>query len=477
MQRRDVLSLLAAAPLAAGAQPTPTDLASDVALVREVLQTLHPGLLRYNTPEQLEGNLASLEREFVAAADLAQRYLALQRFLSTLQCGHSYANMFNQSQAVRSALFERKTRLPFAFTWIGNEMVVASDHSGSGRLAPGTVVRRVNGEGAERMLAALLPYTRADGRNPAKRRDLLSVRSGFRFEYFDCFHGLVFGEPPEGVHRLEVRTPDGREARLELPALTLAERHAFAPSPQGRDEPVWQWRVEQGVALLTMPGWALFNSRWDWKAWLEQHLDSLAGPAAPKGLVVDLRGNEGGLDCGDPILERFLREPNDLPMQRLVRYRKTPTHLNRVLDTWDDSFRDWGDRARPVDERFFALPAADTTLRPRGARLAQRLVVLIGSTNSSATFAFAQRVRAGRLGTLVGETTGGNQRGINGGAFFFVRLPASGLEFDQPLIGTFPPRPMPDAGIEPDVAASLSATDIAERRDPPLQRAMALARG
>jgi C-terminal processing protease CtpA/Prc len=226
-----------------------------------------------------------------------------------------------------------------------------------------------------------------------------------------------------------------------------------------------------------MPGWAVYNSQWDWKAWLAERLDSLAGAPSLKGLVVDLRANEGGLDCGDPILERFTREPSELPANRLVRYRKTPAHLNRYLDTWDDSFRDWGERAQPFDERFFKLPAADTSVRPRGTRLTQGLAVLIGPTNSSATFVFAQRVKQGRIGTLVGQATGGNQRGINGGAFFFARLPASGLEFDQPLIGTFPPQPMPDAGIEPDVAVAPTAGDIAARRDPALQRALALARG
>ena len=38
---------------------------------------------------------------------------------------------------------------------------------------------------------------------------------------------------------------------------------------------------------------------------------------------------------------------------------------------------------------------------------------------------------------LVGQMTGGNQRGINGGAFFFVTLSNSQLEVDLPLVGNF----------------------------------------
>jgi Peptidase family S41 len=190
-----------------------------------------------------------------------------------------------------------------------------------------------------------------------------------------------------------------------------------------------------------------------------------------------VRGNEGGLDCGNLILERFIKSTHTQPMRRLVRYQKTPDHLNRYLDTWDNSFRDWGSNAEPFDSRYFALPAGEASLRPKGKPLSLPLVVLTDAANSSATFAFAQRVKSSGAGKLVGETTGGNQRGINGGAFFFVRLPASGIEFDLPLIGTFAPQPAPDAGIEPEVKVDVTAADIAAGRDAPMERALALAKG
>ena len=68
--------------------------------------------------------------------------------------------------------------------------------------------------------------------------------------------------------------------------------------------------------------------------------------------------------------------------------------------------------------------------------------------------------------------TGGNQRGINGGAFFFVRLPASGIEFDLPLIGYFPPGLPPDAGLYPDVLVPRRPADIAAGRDAQMDAAV-----
>jgi hypothetical protein len=77
------------------------------------------------------------------------------------------------------------------------------------------------------------------------------------------------------------------------------------------------------------------------------------------------------------------------------------------------------------------------------------------------------------LGTLVGQTTGGNRRGINGGAFFFLRLPNSTIELDLPLVGQFPLDPQPDAGIEPDIAVRVTRADVANGRDVELDAALA----
>lgn len=55
--------------------------------------------------------------------------------------------------------------------------------------------------------------------------------------------------------------------------------------------------------------------------------------------------------------------------------------------------------------------------------------------------------------------------------FFFVRLPASGLEFDLPLIGNFPAKPAPDAGLMPDILIKQTARDISDGRDAVMEAA------
>ena len=137
MNRRQFLAQGTAAALATATFPGAALAASatsgpgDIAVLREILTTMHPGLYRYNSPKTIDQALGVLERTWSAKPDLAARYLNLSRFLATLKCGHSYANFFNQTKQVKAELFDRRTRLPFAFRWIDDDMVVTQDQSGA----------------------------------------------------------------------------------------------------------------------------------------------------------------------------------------------------------------------------------------------------------------------------------------------------------------------------------------------------------
>jgi hypothetical protein len=488
MNRRNFLSTIGIGAVSSVAMPSmargSASATSDIALLGEILTTLHPGLYHYASPKSIEAGLKALERGWTKW-DLKDRYLALARFLSTIKCGHSYPNFFNQKPDIQKALFDpdQPTRLPFAFKWLGNEMVITQDQSSTGWLKPGTVVKAVNKVPVAKILARLMPYVRADGSNDAKRRALLSVGGGEDIQTFDVFYGLLYGapgssrgEPKTGYHRLHIREPGAQgDAWVDVPAITMAQRRSFIKKPEVRgDDPLWEWTMRpDGIAVLRMDSWAVFNSKWKWEEWLEAKLDKLKGA---KGLIVDIRENEGGLSCGDAILARLATKDIPIPLSRsLVRYKKVPEHLNQYLDTWDDSFRDRRENMRRIDDQFYELVSAedDRVIKAKGPRIEVPMVALVGPQNSSATFQFALKCKQSGLGTLIGETTGGNLRGINGG-YFFATLPESGIEFDVALISLLPNGPMPaDAGVEPDITVAMTVADIANGTDPQMAAAIA----
>lgn len=463
-----------AAALPASAS-TSDDWSGDVAILREAWTAMHPGLHRYATPSEVSDRLDGLAREWRSPGSFGDRFLALSRVTASIRCGHTYPSPYNSSDAVVAALYPDRALVPFRFRWLERRMVVTRDDSRTGAFAPGTEITAINGVPVQNLLEQLIPLARADGGNDGKRISLMEVRGDDGYETFDIHLPLIL--PLSGA--ADFTLGDGRTVRA--PLLTLEQRRAGREPAATLARDANPWTLEQGadgIAVLTMPGWALYNSTFDWETWLGAAMDRLAGDGA-RGLVVDLRGNEGGEDCGNLVISRLITTDLRLSRdQRWVRYRRAPESLVPYLDTWDRSFLDWGDQAVLSVERpgFFRLTryddGADTTLiAPQGKRFTGPVAVLCDASNSSATFSFAQTVKDNGLGRLVGQATGGNRRGINGGAFFFLKLPASGLEVDLPLIASFPQTPQPDAAIAPDLHVPTTPEDIAAGRDPQMAAA------
>jgi hypothetical protein len=454
------------------------DLQADLALLQRAYTELHPGLYRYQSEAEVAAGFAAVERYFAVDRTVGEAFLALTRLTAAIKCGHSYPNFWNQPEVIANALFEGQDKLPFEFRWVDRRMIVTADHT-PGRLLPrGTEVVTINGVASSTILDSLQPLARADGNNNAKRIAYLEVQGRDRYHAFDILYPLVF-PVRDPVFALVVRPPDGPERTIQVSALTAAARRTqgeAAPEVDDPTAPLWEYRDDNGLGVLRMPTWALFDTKWDARQWLDSVLADITARGVPD-LVIDLRGNEGGVEAGNELLARFIDAPLTLPTYlRRVRYRKVPTDLNPFLDTWDSSFRDWGPSAvGPDDSLNYRLTRWDDTegganlIRPASTRYPGRVWVLIGAVNSSATFQFALAVKQSGVATLVGQATGGNRRGINGGSFFFVRLPRTGFEVDLPLVAGIPMTEQPDAGVIPDIPVTPSISDIASGSDAELR--------
>ncbi len=453
------------------------ELQEDLAVLKQAYEQLHPGLYRYNDKARMEAHFAALKTELGRDLSLQEAYLAFSLFLAKIQCGHSYANFYNQPKAIAAALFQQQGRVPFYFRWISRRMIVTRNFSGDARLVPGTEVLAIDGTPVPAILDTLLQVARADGSNEAKRVSYLEVGGHSQYEAFDLYFPMFF--PRTGSRMvLRLKTPDGKPLTLETQALTYEQRvapiQAEVEARRG-DGPIWEFKfLDARTGYLRMPTWSLYNSKWDWKGFLDTVFEQLAARKAAH-LVIDLRGNEGGSSVGNVILGKLATKDLTLEsFKRRVRYRKVPEELAPYLDTWDPSFKDWGEDAVEAGEGFYRLKKYDdaeggTVIQASARPFKGKTWVLVDASNSSATFEFALALRQHELGTLVGQPTGGNQRGINGGAFFFLRLPRSKIEIDLPLIGFFPSRPMPDAGLVPDISITPRAQDIARGVDTELE--------
>jgi hypothetical protein len=462
------------------------DLQADFAVFKRAYEELHPGLYRYNTKRELAAHFRTLQRALDHNQSRSDAYLAFATFLTRLQCGHSYPNFYNQTDEIARALFQQKNRLPFHFRWLDKRMIITRNLTANPQLERGTEVLTINGVRVKRVLERLMTVSRADGANDDKRRSNLEVRGEDQYEAFDIYYPILY-PPSSDRFSLRVRPGSrGDSVAVEVEALTYEQRlapHRAQIEALRGDSPLWQLQfLADRTAVLRMGTWEMYNSKWDWKAFLDQACEQILATNSPN-LIIDLRGNEGGLSVGDVLLAKLARTDLHFPgeFERWVRYRKIPEDLRPYLDTWDKSFRDWGTNAVDPHDGFFRLTKYDDDSTQKVIKASPnpfrgRTFVLIDAANSSATFEFARQVKESRLALLVGQPTGGNQRGINGGAFFFLRLPESHLECDIPLIGAYPPEVRPcngetpkmkeaNAGIMPDIRVKPRIEEIRNGAD------------
>lgn len=457
---------------------TSEKLREDFRLMKRAYTELHPALYRYSGRAEVGRNFARLERELSRDLTLAEAYLAFSRFLARVRCGHTYANFWNQPDAVKRELFGGADKLPFTFRLVGRRMLVTASADADARLRPGVEILSIDSVPVPALLRELLALVKGDGSNDANRLHALQLTGVGEYEPFDVYHPLL--RPPRGGRfRVVARDPATRRVfTADVQALTRAGRAAALENRYGKRaqsyDDLWQFRLLDGrTGYMRLGTFVTWQMKLDWKAFLKDSFDELRRKNVGS-LVLDLRGNEGGaVEVLDALKNYLRRRPaSEEPSRRLVRYVTVPADLNPHLKTWDDSFRDRTGRVVEAGGGFYAFrdaaaPGAETAASTDAYR--GRVFVLVDASNSSATYNLASFLKRNRLATLVGQTTGGNRRGTTGGQIFFLTLPNSRIEMDLPLVGTFPLGPQPDEGLRPDVYVAPRAEDVLGGRDAELE--------
>jgi C-terminal processing protease CtpA/Prc len=486
-----LLPILCGAMLAAGLHTasaqdtghlTSRQAAEDAAVLVRALRTLHPALDKYQTREQALAHFARFEQGAAAATDAGAMYLAATRLAASIRCGHTWTDVQNQSGAARARLLEAADKLPLTLELVEQRLLVLA--SAVPGIAPGDELMGVDGFTPAAMQAELLPYLHADGASDGTRLLQLSHRRA-GYSMLDIVWPLLH-PPAGGMYQLSVRSARGEAAAISVDAVTLARRKA-ALAAQGAKAPseAWSMRYEADHAVMTLPTFSFNRDRFDWRAFYREAFAEL-DRRKTAALVVDIRANEGGDGAiGLALLSYLLREETSyISDQSVTTYERVPYPLVRYLDTWDYSFFDRTGQVEaiktgPQAGRLSYRPAARKvhTLLPEPQRFKGKVYLLTGPENGAAAFTLAALAKKTGAAVLVGQPTGGNQRGINGGQLMWVTLPHSGVAVDIPLLAATYAADTPDAPIAPDIAVPARFEDARSGRDAAMAAALAAARG
>ncbi len=444
--------------------------AQDVKILTRALRELHPALTKYRTQAEIDAAFSRFETRGQAARNSGQMYLAATELAAAIRCGHTWTNVLNQERGSKTTLLETSDKLPFTMMLVANRWLVLQSADAS--VTTGDEILSINGKTADVIVASMMPYLRADGSSDGKRLQQLNHNRG-DFSQMDIVWPLL-SPPIDGRYQLQIRKTSGKTKAVSVQAITLTQRNNLLTEqgvkPLSED---WTFRINGNTAILTLPTFSFWNSEFDWAAFIDNSFSEMNAKNIPY-LIIDIRANEGGDGAiGGRILSHLVSRPfTFISDQSTSRYERVPYDLARYLDTWDFSFFDRTGKVEKITEgtaagKYRYLPNSRKlqTIEPEASLYQGKTYILISSENSSATFQFALLAKQSEAATLVGQTTGGNQRGLNGGQLAWVVLPNSGVAVDIPLLAATYTSTTPDAGISPDIPVTPSFEERAAGRD------------
>ena len=452
------------------------DLLADFEIVRKSYEQMHPGLYKYQTKATIDSAFEDFKAAWSKDQTLAEAYLNLHKLTAQFKCGHGYPNFYNQEEFLKKEVFEQKNTLPFHFRLIEDRMLVTKSADAS--VQDGVEIKKINGLKIPKIIQTLLPIVRADGSNDGKRRKLLEI-SGQYFEYFDVFFPLLL---PSKNPDFELEVYDfntKKTSKISVKAVNHAEREKAIKARYKDAEYVkmaFGW-LDSETALMTINDFNNYDGKSNYGKFYQESLAEYQAKGG-KNLVIDVRKNEGG---------------NSSEMFKLVQYLiEKPIEYVELQNTWqilkiDSTLKPYVDNKRwafgwfnQSEKGYDKTPlgqwkgkGADKpqVFQPSAARFAGKVYLLSSPTNSSATYMMVETFKKYRLATVLGQTTGGNQKGVTAGAMFFMLLPNTKIEIDVPLIGTdlAVAKTFPDAGVQPDVYVKPSIEDAVKGIDTELE--------
>ena len=461
---------------------TEAQIKEDIAVLKETLKFIHPSLYKYRDSAQLNQDFEDLEKELLLTPTLLNAYKAVSKFAANIKCSHTFTNPWNQGPDVKMAMFHQADKIPFTFNRIENRMFIDKNASDNDQLTKGLEILSINGVTTEKIMTRLVNYITSDGNNYEKRLQRLTISGDSKFEMFDIFFPLEF--PNEGLFLIQLKDHTTNQIlNTSVKAMSKTKRTRILKERYldfgSSFKDGWKFKIlDDKSAQLKIQSFAIFNSDFKWKDFLDTSFKTL-NTKKIKNLIIDIRGNEGGdTEVVKYILERILNKSItiNLPGQT-TRYRKIPENLKKHISTWDKRPYDWGNKVKQLSNGNYKLKDiyAETsqTYKPKKGGFKGDVYLLTDAENSSATHIMATYVKEYKLATIIGQETGGNQKGLNGGYIFFHRLPNTRIELDIPVFNIKILEETPttyDGGIIPDVPVVKNVNDLVNRVDTELNK-------
>ncbi len=381
----------------------PDEMRVDLFLLTDTLQRLHAGLYRYSTPEQMDEAfgtaLAAVEEE---SRDVLWFQRRICELLSVVRCGHTRSRLADTD---REAALAARGLLPFEVLCTGTRTWILRVLAEGTGLSPGQELASIDGMTMAQIRERAFARLSGDGFSESgKERQL----GGSFAELF-----VLLVAESNGSYRVELAGIDSPVLVVGIAPEAYFERRVAPERPLVRLE----LRAEEDAGILSV---SAFGDPAGGEPDFPEQLATSFRTLRERGighLILDLRGNGGGVDMYGALLVSYL---SSKPFGYFERIEVTPEYRGEV------EIREAGGR------RLMLSHAGLQVQQPSEPGFTGEIAILIDGGTFSTAADVATVAHHNHLAVFFGEETGGGYDGNTSGDSDVVFLRHSRISVGVP---------------------------------------------
>jgi Peptidase family S41 len=422
----------------------PAAMQADFKYLRRLLEETHPGLHRYQTKEQMTRKMDSLYGLFNTEMKFYDYYRLLASLIADIRCAHT--TILPESDV--RGLFAKCKIFPYWIYYIDNRVYLVLNATSDTLVKPGFELLSINGQSIDSINQVIFKHLWGDGYIDISRQRMLENT------FFSLFYYFFVAQPE--TFSIKCRTSNGEVIEQKAIAQTLPvfEKNLlqnpvnkklleiYSKQDKENKRKLWFLKInkEHNAAVMKISGFGGGNNGDEASKKMRDFMDASIKKIKNNNisnLIIDLRYNGGGWDNQGEELFTYLID--------------TPTYYYRKFHTVTDSseFLQFSSVSKEelANIKNELIPEADGTFtvkeeyeptlsiqHPKANRFKGKIYFLTNGASASTTAEFSAVAHSNKLGVFIGEETGGNYTGGNGGQFISLALPDTKIQVGVPLL-------------------------------------------
>lgn len=451
-------------------QFTPAQLQEDLHFMHQVLNEAHPGMYRYTSKARFEELFDSVAQTLNRPMTQQEFFVAATPLIVALKDGH--VKWMPRERKHGQYYYNLDQLFPLELHFTGKQAHLVYNMAGTSAIPLGAEIVSINGLSTEKMVEKLLPTVFfSDGNSQAVK--WLSLD-----KFLPFYYGTYIGASPS--YEIAFRVPGSPSVQTaQVPAVTLETIQKLEKERERPQQPPIRVAYkDQNTALLSIDNFNIYKNEMD----VEKVMKDIFWQMNAKNtqhLIIDLRGNEGGIDKWGALLYSYLTD-------KKFRYYDSMLVPKKEKFTFEKNII-WLPGMYPLYRRLISKTKGGNytfrfkkTLReqkPQKNPFKGEVYILTDGYSFSVTSEFCAIAHHHKRATFIGRETGGGYYGNTSGFHVPVKLPNTDLELAVPQWNYFMAvsgYPHKDRGILPDYPVEYTAQDLIQKRDVDLEFTMEL---